>query len=85
MKMVEKVARTLCWKNGCNPDTSLGGDQQNWLWMEYVDPAEAVIDIIMNDLKFSINVAARRNFDDELGWTINMRDSNGGRSIKDDN
>lgn len=47
MKIIEKVARTLCWKNGMDPDLSLGGDKQNWLWMEYEDQAEfAVRDVI---------------------------------------
>jgi hypothetical protein len=43
MKLTEKIARTLCWKNGMDPDLSLGGDKQNFLWMEYEDQANAVI------------------------------------------
>ena len=41
--MIEKVARAICWKNGMNPDLTLGGDGQNFLWMEYEAQAEAAI------------------------------------------
>jgi len=44
MTMVERVARALCWKNGMNPDLTLGGDGQNFLWHEYVSQARAAID-----------------------------------------
>jgi hypothetical protein len=61
--LVEKVARALCWKNGMNPDLSLGGDKQNWLWMEYVDEADAVIKIVLEE---AANVAImRRNYWDQ--------------------
>jgi len=65
--LVEKVARALCWKNGMNPDLSLGGDKQNWLWMEYVDEAKAVIAIIRPDvLEEAAKVARmRRNYWDQ--------------------
>lgn len=32
---IEQVARILCKADGCNPDHSLGGDKQNFRWMEY--------------------------------------------------
>lgn len=41
--MVEKVARALCWANGMDPELSLGGDKQNFLWMEYEHQAKAAI------------------------------------------
>jgi hypothetical protein len=44
--MIEKAARVLCWKNGMDPDTSLGGDGENFLWMEYVDEVRAVIECL---------------------------------------
>jgi hypothetical protein len=65
--LVEKVARALCWKNGdgMNPDLSLGGDKQNWLW--YVDEAKAVIAIVRPDvLEEAAKVARmRRNYWDQ--------------------
>jgi len=39
----EKVARQLCFKNGMDPDLSLGGDGVNFLWMEYEEQARAAI------------------------------------------
>lgn len=42
-EMVAKVARALCWKNGMNPDVTLGGDGVNFLWHEYEDQARAAI------------------------------------------
>lgn len=42
-EMVERVARALCWANGMDPDLTLGGDGQNYLWMEYEHPARAAI------------------------------------------
>ena len=42
-EMVERVARALCWSNGMEPDKSLGGDGENFLWMEYVPQASAAI------------------------------------------
>ena len=47
----EHVARDLCWANGLNPDTSLGGDQVNWLWHEYVYQARVAIDSYQRFLK----------------------------------
>ena len=41
--MIEKVARAICWKNGMDPDLTLGGDGQNFLWMEYEGQAGAAI------------------------------------------
>jgi len=46
MDIVEKVARVLCFKNGMDPDLSLGGDQQNFLWMEYEGQAEFAIEAV---------------------------------------
>ena len=43
MSKVEEVARALCWANGQDPDLSLGGDKQNWLWMEYEHQAKRAI------------------------------------------
>jgi hypothetical protein len=43
----EKVARALCWKNGMNPDLTLGGDGQNFLWHEYTGEADAAIHIVV--------------------------------------
>ena len=48
--LVEKVARTLCWKNGMNPDLTLGGDGQNFLWHEYIDPAKAAIKDVIEEV-----------------------------------
>lgn len=39
----EKVARAICWTNGMNPDLTLGGDGQNFLWHEYIPQADAAI------------------------------------------
>ena len=44
--LVEKVARSLCWKAGMNPDLTLGGDGQNFLWHEYVEAARTAIKAI---------------------------------------
>ena len=41
--IIEAVARAICWKNGMNPDLTLGGDGQNFLWMEYEGQAKAAI------------------------------------------
>ena len=35
MNHTEKVARALCWANGQDPDLSLSGDEENYLWMVY--------------------------------------------------
>ncbi|WEK50351.1 MAG: hypothetical protein P0Y66_22360 [Candidatus Kaistia colombiensis] len=42
--MIERVAKAICWKHGMNPDVSLGGDGQNFLWMEYEPAARAAIE-----------------------------------------
>lgn len=42
-EIVEKVARAICWKNGMDPNLTLGGDGENFLWMEYESQAEAAI------------------------------------------
>lgn len=42
--LLESVARALCWANGMNPDLTLGGDGQNFLWHEYVHQANVAID-----------------------------------------
>jgi len=39
----ERVARVLCWKNGMDPDLTLGGDGENFLWHEYASDASAAI------------------------------------------
>lgn len=46
MSLIEKVARALCWKNGMNPDLTLGGDGVNYLWMEYEEQAKAAIECV---------------------------------------
>lgn len=48
----EKIARALCWSNGCDPDVTLGGDGVNFLWMEYEHQAEAVMDVINGEQIF---------------------------------
>ena len=45
-KLIEAVARRLCWANGMNPDLTLGGDGENFLWHEYTDEAEYAIEEI---------------------------------------
>lgn len=40
----ERVARLLCKFDGGDPDMSLGGDKQNFLWMEYERQAQGLID-----------------------------------------
>ena len=40
---VERVARAICWKCGMDPNLTLGGDGQNFLWMEYEGQARAAI------------------------------------------
>lgn len=42
-KRTEAVARAICWANGMNPDLTLGGDGENFLWHEYEHEAEAAI------------------------------------------
>ena len=49
--LIEKVARMLCWKHGSDPDMSLGGDKQNFLWMEWEDEAEAAIAVVLRDIR----------------------------------
>ncbi len=48
--MREAVARAICWKNGMNPDLTLGGDGQNFLWMEYMGQADAAIEAVLENL-----------------------------------
>ena len=45
--LIDRVARLLCWKHGSDPSMSLGGDQQNFLWMEWEDEAEAAITLVL--------------------------------------
>lgn len=47
MNMIEKVAKAICWKNGMNPDMTLGGDGVNFLWHEYEEQAKAAIDAMI--------------------------------------
>ena len=58
-KLVEQVARALCWKNGMNPDLSLGGDKQNWLWMEYISEAQAAIAIVLEEACLAVRAACK--------------------------
>lgn len=51
MTMLEMVARALCWNNGMNPDLTLGGDGQNFLWHEYESQAQAAFDVIQLRLR----------------------------------
>lgn len=46
-EMVEKVARIICIADGGDPDISLGGDGQNFLWHEYERTARAAIEAMM--------------------------------------
>lgn len=36
-ELVEQIARLICEWNDDNPDASLGGDGQNFLWMEVAE------------------------------------------------
>lgn len=56
MNLTEKVSRALCWSNGMDPDTSLGGDKQNWLWMEYEHQAEEAIKAVNGTLPLIMTV-----------------------------
>jgi hypothetical protein len=59
MRTIELVARTLCVKAGMDPDLSLGGDGQNFLWHEYVYPARGVLEAlttIPDDLRELVHV-----------------------------
>lgn len=49
--ILTEIARAICWKNGMNPDLSLGGDQQNFLWMEYESQAQAALAVIVKRLR----------------------------------
>lgn len=53
--IVERVARVLCWKNGMNPDLTLGGDGENFLWHEYTGQAEAAIEAVLSSLASEAN------------------------------
>ena len=46
LSRVEAVARALCWANGMDPDTTLGGDGVNFLWMEYEHQAKAALKVM---------------------------------------
>lgn len=37
MSPIERAARELCRRDDVDPDSSLGGDGQNFLWMEYAE------------------------------------------------
>lgn len=65
--LVEKAARLLCWKNGQDPDMTLGGDGQNFLWMEYEDEARAVVALVGEECA---KVAARK----EGEWHSDLAD-----------
>ena len=43
--IIERVARVLCFKNGMDPNLSLGGDHENFLWMEYESQSRAAIEV----------------------------------------
>ena len=45
-QLIEAMARAICWKNGMNPDLTLGGDGQNFLWHEYISQATAALTAI---------------------------------------
>ena len=47
----ERVARALCWKNGMNPDLTLGGDGKNFLWHEYIPQAKTAIEVCREFMK----------------------------------
>lgn len=56
-ELIEKVARALCWKSGNNPDLTLGGDGENFLWMEYENKATVAIDIVLEEAAMVAKVA----------------------------
>jgi len=63
--MVERVARVLCWKNGMNPDLTLGGDGENFLWHEYEDEARAAIEAMREPTQGMIEAGcAECDYDD---------------------
>jgi hypothetical protein len=43
MRLDEAIARVLCFTHGADPDSSLGGDGQNFLWHEWLLEARAAI------------------------------------------
>jgi len=70
MTLVERIARMLCWKNGMNPDLTLGGDGVNFLWHEYQRDAIAVIEEFRIWAE-EINGGYDTNIDFELNKIIN--------------
>ncbi len=73
-EMIERVARTICWKNGMNPDLTLGGDGQNFLWEEYEGQARAVIEA-MREPSDAMRVAAlSATHDEKVGDRVHCLD-----------
>jgi len=68
MNMVEKVARVLCWKNGMNPDLTLGGDGENFLWHEYEDAARAAIEAMREPTEMMENAGDPFTRDTQGAW-----------------
>lgn len=56
-EMVERVAKAICWKNGMNPDLTLGGDGVNFLWHEYEGQARAAIEAMREPTSWMLNEA----------------------------
>ena len=53
LDLEERVARALCWKNGMNPDLSLGGKKEDFLWEEYVPQAKVAIEVCREFMEHS--------------------------------
>lgn len=76
--MVELVARRLCWKNGMDPDLTLGGDGQNFLWHEYTDQAVAAIEVCRSVLEEQF-----RNADSRLQSDVNEYKAIASKAIRE--
>lgn len=76
--MVDRVARAICWKNGMNPDLTLGGDGVNFLWHEYVAQAEAAIEAMREPSEKMVSVGVEHRLKISIfgagGWKNDTRD-----------
>ena len=46
--MIEQIARILCKQDGHDPDLSLGGDEENYWWIEYKRDAEEILGTMLD-------------------------------------
>lgn len=59
----EKVARALCWADGCDPDELDGSTDPHPQWMAYEEPADAAIAVVIEEAARALMAVERYDID----------------------